>query len=774
MAGETQNELSGIVIGPAVMGRDITVTLPAQVPLALSGLPAASPAFTGRHEDLAKVLDVLEPHGGESAVVVTAVGGMGGVGKTELAVQAARAALARDWFPGGVLFADLFGYDCDRKRDPTQVLGGMLRSLGVPDEHIPPGGHERVAMYRSILGEFARQERRVLVVADNVNSEQQVSMLLPTDGESAAIVTSRHTLAMLNARLLDLNVLSRAEAEEMLRRVVEVGRPGDTRVTDVGELVEMCGRLPLAVRIVGALLADEPSLQPAQLARELAEVNPLGGLAYGGEAVAKAFARSYRTLTGEQQRTFRMLSINPGPDVSTEAAAVLTGLAEPAVRQILRDLARAHLIETGETYGRWRIHDLLRQYAEGLEEEFAHTDGRDEALSRLLKHYLRRTQATHAHLDPKAIDPASSGFADRDEALGWLDSELPNLIAAVHAALTHQPFVAARLPNHLAEFMDGRRLFNDWLALARVSIQGAHRIGDRNVEGHALGNLACALAGMHRFDEAVSAHEAAAAVFRELDAPGDEAGALCHLAFTLIHAGRYEEAVVAGESALAVFQEIDDRHGEGRALSSMGAALARLRRHGEAIDAYTGAEAVFREVGNLRGASSASTSLGEVLTDVQRFEEAVHAHERTLDICRELHDRSGEGGALTNLGITLYKSGRAQQAVTVLERSMEIFRELGNRYSEGTAGANLARALLIAGRYEEAAAVSGSAVTIFRELGSSRSAGWALFHLGDTLTVTGPREKAEGAFRDAIALFTKFGDATGKAAAERRLARVEG
>lgn len=417
-AAGTHNEMTGgIVIGPAIMGRDITVTLPAQVPLALSGLPAASPAFTGRKEDLAKALEVLAPpepgsgSGDTAAVVVTAVGGMGGVGKTELAVQAAHIALSRSWFPGGVLFADLFGYDEDRRRDPSQVLEGMLRALGVPGEHVPPDRDGRVRMYGSILAEFAARGRRVLVVADNTNTGHQVSMLLPTDGVSAAIVTSRHTLGMLNARLLDLNVLPQDEAERMLGRVVEVARPGDTRVAnhpgDVAALVGACGRLPLAVRIVGALLAEDPALQAAQLTYELGELPPLEGLRYGGDGVAKALALSYRALTNEQQRMFRMLTINPGPDTSTAAAAILAGLAEPAARQILKDLARAHLIERGEVYGRWRMHDLIRQYATSLQDQHADSDGRDEALTRLLEFYLATTRAAAAHLDPTIADPAS-------------------------------------------------------------------------------------------------------------------------------------------------------------------------------------------------------------------------------------------------------------------------------------------------------------------------------------------------------------------------------
>ncbi|WP_146058972.1 hypothetical protein [Actinomadura rubteroloni] len=150
---------------------------------------------------------------------MTAVGGLAGVGKTELAVQAARTALRRGWFSGGVLFADLFGYDNDRRRDPGQVLEGMLGALGVPGEHIPAHAQDRSRLFRSVLAEFAARGRRILVVADNANTVHQAELLLPTDGSNAAIITSRHTLAMLNARLLDLNVLDPdAEYEDAFHR----------------------------------------------------------------------------------------------------------------------------------------------------------------------------------------------------------------------------------------------------------------------------------------------------------------------------------------------------------------------------------------------------------------------------------------------------------------------------------------------------------------------------------------------------------------------------
>ena len=200
---DVSNEISdGIFFSTVIQGRNITIQLPQPAATALEGLPRASPVFTGRDQDMDRVLAQLDPGCGEQAadgpvpvVVVTAVGGLAGVGKTELAVQAARYAQARGWFPGGALFVDMFGYDPARRLEPSQALEGFLRALGVPGEHIPPETQDRSRLYTSILASYAQQGRRLLVIIDNVCGHDQVRPLLPTDGCTGAIVTSRHTLA---------------------------------------------------------------------------------------------------------------------------------------------------------------------------------------------------------------------------------------------------------------------------------------------------------------------------------------------------------------------------------------------------------------------------------------------------------------------------------------------------------------------------------------------------------------------------------------------------
>ncbi|MCG6499859.1 AAA family ATPase [Kitasatospora sp. A2-31] len=202
----------GVFLNTVVQGRDITVQLPPAVPTALGALPSASPAFTGRSRELETLLSLLDPTAQTAAVAVCAVAGLAGVGKTELAIQAARTALSRGWFPGGVLFVNMHGYDNARRVDSSAAILGLLQALGVRNEHIPAESHDRARLYHSVLSTYGEQNRSILLLVDNVRSAEDVRPLLPVDGATRAVVTSRHTLATLDARLLELNVLSQQAA----------------------------------------------------------------------------------------------------------------------------------------------------------------------------------------------------------------------------------------------------------------------------------------------------------------------------------------------------------------------------------------------------------------------------------------------------------------------------------------------------------------------------------------------------------------------------------
>ena len=727
----TSSIFSGGTVQNLLQGRDFSnVTFStvqaAAAPLALAQLPAPVAGFTGREAELAEITGLLSPAARAGAVVVSAVAGLAGVGKTALAIQAAHTAWGAGWFPGGVLFLDLHGYD-DQAVQPAQALDALLRALGIPAEHIPPGTEQRAGLYRSALTQVTDP---VLVVADNASAEAQVRLLLPGPGPHRVLVTSRHTLAGLGARLLDVTVLDGTAAIALLEQVLRAARPGDDRITSdpqaAGRLAGACDGLPLALRITAALLAADPALTAAELAGQLAdEVGRLAALRYddgGGTSapsVAAAFDLSYRHLDEPAARLFRLLPVNPGPDVSTAAAAALTGEPAGATRMVLGRLVRAHLVEpAGAGTGRWRMHGLLALYASQLSGTDTGAQEREQARDRLLDYQLDRARAADAHLRARAGMPLPAGFAGREEALAWLDAERPSLIAAVPmAAATGRDQIALHLPLSLGEYLAWRRRFDDWLTILAISRDTARRLGNHKREASALGDLGVVLRYVRRFGEAIAACQDAAAIFRETGDRHREGMALNNLGLALQQVRRFDEAITAHQNAAAIYRETGDRHGEGGALGNLGLALTEVRRFDEAITACQDAAAIFRETGDRHREGMALNNLGAALRQVRRFDDAITAHQDAAAIFRETGDRHGEGMALNNLGAVLWEVRRFDEAITAHQDGAAIYRETGDRHGEGMALTNLGLALEGVRRFDEAITAHQDAAAIYRETG---------------------------------------------------------
>jgi tetratricopeptide (TPR) repeat protein len=702
VVGEVRNEITGgFFFSAVIQGRDVTVQLPPEVKPALAGLRAGSSSFTGRKTDLREVLDIFAPasdgvpeQGAGGRVRVAAVAGMAGVGKTELAVQAARAARRNGWFPGGVLFIDLFGYDPARRLEPAQALDGLLRALGIPGEHIPVLEQDRARLYASVLAAYAEEGRPILVVIDNSSAAGQVRPLLPADEATGVIVTSRHTLGMLGGRLLDLNVLSRDDAVELLRRALDVARPGDTRVSDhpggAAQVASLCGDLPLALQVIAALLAEDQARSLGGMAADLAvAASRLEELQYEDIAVRAAFDLSYQCLDSRHACLFRLLPVSPGPDISVDAIAVLAGSDKPAARHSLEALARAHLIERGGSYGRWQMHDLLRLYAGKQGSAHGREDSREQARDRLLGYYLDMATAANHHL-LASPDKAAPEFADRDSALAWFDTERPNLIAAVDmAAATSRDEIAQELPFRLGAYLDRRRRFDDWLAVTAVSVDAARLRGDRRREGDALNNLGIALRNARRFHDAVIAHQDAADIYRETGHRHGEASALNNLGIALQEVRRFDDAVTAHQDAADIHRETGHRHSEASALNNLGIALRQVRRFGEAITACRSAVAFYQETGDRHSEGRALNSLGCAFRAAGRSDEAIIMHREDLGICRQSGDRHGEAEALNNLGLALLDAGRFGEAITACQDAVAFYQETGDQHSEIQALNNL-------------------------------------------------------------------------------------
>jgi tetratricopeptide (TPR) repeat protein len=388
---------------------------------------------------------------------------------------------------------------------------------------------------------------------------------------------------------------------------------------------------------------------------------------------------------------FWLLSVNPGPDVSTAAAAALAGRPASQTRTVLGRLVKAHLIEpAGTGAGRWRMHDLLRLYAHQLPVPQAQVGKRERAQDRLLHYYLDGARAADAHMLALPGTPVPERFAGREQALAWLDAERPSLIAAAAmAARTGRDQIALHLPLYLSEYLDWRRRFDDKLAVLAISRDTARRLGDQANEAAALTSEAIALAEARRFDEAIAVCQDAAAIYRETGDRHREGAALNNLGVALRRVGRPEEAITAHQDAAAIFRETGDRHREGMALNNLGAALRRVGRPEEGITAHQDAAAIHRETGGRYREGMALGNLGAALREVGRLEEAITVCQDAAAIFRETGDRHREGDALNNLGVALREAGRLEEAITAHQDAAAIFRETGDEHSENGALNNL-------------------------------------------------------------------------------------
>ncbi|MET8579260.1 tetratricopeptide repeat protein [Streptomyces collinus] len=647
-------EFRGPVVGKAEYRQQ------APAPTATNALPPRTAGFTGRDEELARLRDALNPVAGPAtpqAVLVAAVSGLGGVGKTALAVEAAYAARAEGWFPGGVLVVDLHGYD-DAPVTADQALQSLLRALGVEPQHIPVLADERAGLYRSLLAE----RDALLILADNASSPDQVRPLLPGGDRHRVLVTSRDRLSQLGARLVPLDQLTPEAAYALLDRALRIADPGDHRIPDEAEaaarLAGLCGHLPLALQIAAALLAEDPDRTVAELAGELgASYDRLAVLDDGDRSVRATFDLSYRRLPEPQARLLRLLALAPGPEVSEEVAAVLVDARTPPLRD-LAALARAHLVHRGSERGRWRLHDLVRAFAVGVTDAEAGLRKEGEAARlRVMDFYAWTAFAADSRLrwTPGKSEPER--FSTTAQALAWLDAERPGLVAAAMWGV-EQPYAesAIVLAGSLAEYCDWRRHFDDKIAVTRVAQEAAHRRGHRPAEAMAWTNLGNAL----------------------------------------LMVGGEEEAIGAHTRAREVFQSVEDRLGEAMAWNNLGVCERRTGRVERAIEAHTRAYRLFQDVGDRKYEATAWNHLGTALAEVGRLEEAVEAHIRARDLSQDVGYRRYEGGAWHNLGAVFWRQGRTAAAIEAYTEAMRIHHEYEDWYRAGLTLTGMARAHLSA------------------------------------------------------------------------------
>ncbi|WP_371545779.1 tetratricopeptide repeat protein [Streptomyces sp. NBC_00554] len=661
----------------------------APAPTALDALPARAVGFTGRDSELRALLDAFDPSAsgaGPEAVVVAAVSGLGGIGKTALAVEAGYEACGKGWFPGGVLFLDLHGYD-EEPVTADRALEALLRALSTELEHVPTGVDARAALYRSALAARARERGPVLVLADNASSPTQVRPLLPGSGTGhRLLVTSRDRLPQLGARLLALDELTPQEAYDLLDRALRIAQPADSRVADDAEAAEklaaLCGHLPLALQIAAALLVVDRDKPVGELVTELSESRDLlGHLNDGERSVRAAFDLSYKRLPPEQARLLRLLALVPGPDAGNEVVAVLVGADAPPV-QDLEALVRVHLVERGRASGRcrWRLHDLVRVFGVGvMAGDAGLVEEGEAARRRVLGFYYGWADAADDWLRWLPGMAVPGRFGGRVEALAWLDGERAGLVAAVGWAERERfAGTAVRLALCLAEYLDWRRYFDDWVVVGRAALEAAGRSGDRTAEADAWTNLGVALRVAGRVAEAVEALTRARDLSQAVGDRHREAVAWGNLGIALREAGRVAEAVEALTRARDLSQAVGDRHREAVAWGNLGVALHEAGRVAEAIDAHTRARDLYQVVGDRHHEATAWHGLGDALDEAGRVAEAVEGYGKALEVYREFEDWYRTGLVLHSLALVHESAGRLAEARACWLQAADAYTQAGD------------------------------------------------------------------------------------------------
>jgi len=655
-------------------------------PLVASAAPVAAPVprqlpadltwFTGREEAVAELDRALDQTTG-----IVVVHGLGGMGKTTLAVHCAHR--IADRFPDGQLFVNLRGYAPGDPMEPAAALDLLLLGLGVPGDRIPAEVDARGGLWRTTAA-----GKRLLILVDNVRDADQVRPLLPGT-DSLVLVTSRTSLRGLaareGARSIHLHALTEADALTLLRaRLGGVATDGEALV----QLAGLCGNLPLALTVAAERVRRDPSLALRDLVAELRdERDRLDAFADPDDAlsdVRAVLSWSYGAVGRDAARLLSLLGLAPSVDISLDAAAALIGESRAVTRRLLDRLNDASLVTVSRT-GRYELHDLVRAYAGERARDQLSDDERTQALDRIFQWALATTTNAALVLAPhmSVLHPVVDVPGDRavdfgdDEAraAAWLDLETDFLISVAYAAASSHPWVVVGIVHAIWDEVRWKRAWDGAFALQELARGAAQALGSALAEARALN---------------------------------------CH-GLARISAGEAEDAVGYLEQALTLVERLDDVPWQSRVVNNLGFAMSVAGRPRQALEYCRRALALKQRLGSPREEANVRNNMAFVLADLSMHDEAVTEAEQALALYRRASSVVDQAKALDTLGSMLQARGDSNAAIECFVEALDLGHDQLIPRPQALILANLARSQRAVGRYAEARFTLQSAISLIDE-----------------------------------------------------------
>jgi tetratricopeptide (TPR) repeat protein len=659
-------------------------------PTRLHEAPRPPADFTGREDELKELLSAIEAGG----VTISGLQGMGGIGKTALALKLVE--LLKPRYPDAQFFLDLKGAST-QPLTVAEALAHVVRAYH-PTAKLPESESELRGLYLSVL-----DGQRALLLMDNAADAEQVEPLIPPAG-CLLLVTSRQHFTVPGLAAKNLDTLSAADARDLLLTIAPRIK------TQADEIAALCGHLPLALRLAATAIVKYRNLTAADYVRRLRDRQQRLQL------IDASLSLSYELLSEALRERWRWLAVFPDTFLDIAAAAVWEVEVDQA-QDILGELMATSLVEWNETSGRHRLHDLARLFADSK----LSAEERAVGQKRFATHY-KNMLAAAKELYKEGGESLLRGLALFDLEWGNIQAGHAWVTAQADAADPDVTWLGMAYPDAGAHVLHLRQHSREWISWLEIALAAARRLQDRENEGTALGNLGNAYAALGETRRAIQFHEQALSILREIGDRRGEGNALGNLGLAYTELGETRRAIQFFEQRLTIAREIGDRRGEGAALGNLGNAYADLGETRRSIQLYEQDLAIAREIGDRRGEGAVLGNLGIAYADLGETRRAIEFYEQDLAIAREIGDRRGEGAVLGNLGLAYATLGETRRAIQFYKQQLAIVRQIGDRRGEGNALWYMSLALDQLGERAQAIQHAEQALTIRERIEDPRAA----------------------------------------------------